>query len=185
MLPTDLCGNWCDAHENRLESLKACPLPRDGAAWAGDWVQDLAGTRDAQGWQFARNFALSEWQLEMGKSTVVRRRAWVRAYVVGYAAAAAEKQADEAAAAAAETVSGAPAPAAETVVAEAAERAAEEREAAERAMASQPTILPLAPGQLLLHRPTGEAGSSLLLLEVRPRLHTRPPLHPGHHSQTP
>ena len=43
VLPTDLCGNWCDATEQPLENLSSCQLPADGAAWAGNWAQDPQG----------------------------------------------------------------------------------------------------------------------------------------------
>ena len=92
LLPTDLCGTWSDEQGRRLKPPPLSPrsplgpeafsLPRDGASWAGDWVLDLAGSRDALGWRYAANFALAEWGLECGRASVVRRRAWVRAYTV-------------------------------------------------------------------------------------------------------
>ena len=74
----------CASYARRLEGgLEGCPLPRDGVSWqAGDWVQELEASGGAQGWCYARNFARAEWQLEPSTGRVVRRRAWVRAYLV-------------------------------------------------------------------------------------------------------
>ena len=43
----------------------------------------LAGTRDPGGWQYAGNFSAPggvEWSLDLSRTHVVRRRAWVRSY---------------------------------------------------------------------------------------------------------
>ena len=84
LLPTDLCGPWSDEHGRKLEGGRdGYPLPAGALHWDTEWLQDTEAEAGVDGWCYARNFALAGWRTEETKGRVVRRRAWVRAYLVG------------------------------------------------------------------------------------------------------
>ena len=92
LLPGDMCGQWCDAAFSKVESLDAVALPAGGASWASPSSLDLAGAHDPEGWRYARDFNFSEWRQENLRSCVVRRRKWIRGYVADAGVAADERR---------------------------------------------------------------------------------------------
>lgn len=65
-------------------------LPSTAEAWDGEWTLDRTGTRGAEAWRYARGLGfwhhptgtLEEWQLEKTASLLVRRRRWVRSFLL-------------------------------------------------------------------------------------------------------
>ena len=70
------------------------PLCLSPSPSAGEWSLDLAGTRDPDGWRYARGLGfwhhpsgtMDTWHLEKKGNTLVRRRRWVRNAVVAVGA---------------------------------------------------------------------------------------------------
>ncbi|KNE63628.1 hypothetical protein AMAG_08731 [Allomyces macrogynus ATCC 38327] len=78
LLPTDR-GPWSDERGNFRMPKDRLQLP-DPAKWEwdGEWMIDMSGDVDPEGWQYAFNFGTFPWSASCGLTSYVRRRRWVR-----------------------------------------------------------------------------------------------------------
>ncbi|KNE64824.1 hypothetical protein AMAG_10159 [Allomyces macrogynus ATCC 38327] len=78
LLPTDR-GPWSDERGNFRMPKDRLQLP-DPAKWEwdGEWMIDMSGDVDPEGWQYAFNFGTFPWSAACGLTSYVRRRRWVR-----------------------------------------------------------------------------------------------------------
>ncbi|KAJ3368285.1 hypothetical protein GGF31_006516 [Allomyces arbusculus] len=78
LLPTDR-GPWSDERGNFRVPKDRLQLP-DPAKWEwdGEWMIDMSGDVDPEGWQYAFNFGTFPWSASCGLTSYVRRRRWVR-----------------------------------------------------------------------------------------------------------
>eukprot|EP01062_Namystynia_karyoxenos_P029420 TRINITY_DN22104_c0_g1_i1.p1 TRINITY_DN22104_c0_g1~~TRINITY_DN22104_c0_g1_i1.p1 ORF type:complete len:780 (+),score=216.76 TRINITY_DN22104_c0_g1_i1:94-2340(+) len=74
-LPMDYPA-WCDAEGGKRPKKSDIPCP-EGKRWATEWTLDRS-KGDAEGWQYAVDFRLWQWNKKKRPVDFVRRRCWVR-----------------------------------------------------------------------------------------------------------
>ncbi|KAL7746251.1 Tectonin beta-propeller repeat-containing protein 1 [Sorochytrium milnesiophthora] len=78
LLPTDR-GPWSDANGNYKLPKERVQLPDPQQwEWASEWMIDMAGDVDSEGWIYSFNFAGFPWSSDCTAFTYVRRRRWKR-----------------------------------------------------------------------------------------------------------